>query len=44
MKSSPFLVVFLMLFTCVLVAQNSAKEVLFTIDEKPYFTDEFVRV
>ncbi|WP_235827792.1 peptidylprolyl isomerase [Flavobacterium amnicola] len=33
-----------MLVTSVLVAQNSAKEVLFTIDEKPYFTDEFVRV
>ncbi|NBW27686.1 MAG: peptidylprolyl isomerase [Flavobacteriaceae bacterium] len=25
-------------------AQNSSKEVLFTIDNKPYFTDEFVRV
>ena len=44
MKSSPFLAVFFMLFTSVLVAQNSSKEVLFTIDEKPYFTDEFVRV
>ncbi|MBP9792431.1 MAG: peptidyl-prolyl cis-trans isomerase [Flavobacterium sp.] len=44
MKSSPFLSVFFMLFTSVLVAQNSPKEVLFKIDEKPYFTDEFVRV
>ena len=25
-------------------AQNSKKEVLFTIDEKPYYTDEFLRV
>ena len=25
-------------------AQNSTKEVLFTIDNKPYFTDEFARV
>ena len=25
-------------------AQNSKKEVLFTIDDKPYFTDEFSRV
>ncbi len=26
------------------VAQNSKKEVLFTIDDKPYYTDEFARV
>ena len=25
-------------------AQNKAKEILFTIDEKPYYTDEFERV
>lgn len=26
------------------IAQNPPKEVLFTIDQKPYYTDEFVRV
>src|SRR5215217_5153481 len=26
------------------VAQNAQKEVLFTIDDKPYYTDEFSRV
>jgi peptidyl-prolyl cis-trans isomerase SurA len=25
-------------------AQNKSKEVLFTINDKPYYTDEFVRV
>jgi peptidyl-prolyl cis-trans isomerase SurA len=25
-------------------SQNSSKDVLFTIDQKPYFTDEFIRV
>ncbi len=25
-------------------AQNNPKEVLFTIDDKPYYTDEFERV
>lgn len=44
MKSNPFVVVFFMLFSSFLFAQNSPKEVLFTIDDKPYFTDEFVRV
>jgi len=44
MKSNPFIVLVYLLFTSVLFAQNNPKEVLFTIDEKPYFTDEFVRV
>ncbi|MES2812110.1 MAG: peptidylprolyl isomerase [Bacteroidota bacterium] len=44
MKSNPFVVLVYLLFTGVLFAQSSPKEVLFTIDEKPYFTDEFVRV
>lgn len=44
MKSNPFVVFVYLLFTSVLFAQNSPKSVLFTIDEKPYFTDEFVRV
>ena len=26
------------------IAQNSPKEVLFTIDQKPYYTDEFTRI
>jgi len=44
MKSNPFVVLVFLLFTGVLLAQSSPKAVLFTIDEKPYFTDEFVRV
>lgn len=44
MKSNPFLVCIYLLFSSVLFAQNSSKEVLFTIDDKPYYTDEFVRV
>lgn len=38
---------FLGLIMCLsfsLNAQNNSKEVLFTINDKPYFTDEFVRV
>lgn len=31
-------------FSVAATAQNVKKEVLFTIDEKPYYTDEFVRV
>lgn len=34
----------LLAFSFVSHAQNSSKEVLFTIDDKPYFTDEFERV
>lgn len=30
--------------TFIVKAQNNPKEVLFTIDDKPYYTDEFVRV
>lgn len=30
--------------TFVANAQNNSKEVLFTIDDKPYYTDEFIRV
>ena len=35
---------FLLLATAIVSAQNKPKEVLFTIDDKPYYTDEFERV
>ena len=35
---------FLMAFSFCSNAQNNPKEVLFTIDSKPYYTDEFARV
>lgn len=34
----------LMALGCSLHAQNKQKEILFTIDDKPYYTDEFERV
>jgi peptidyl-prolyl cis-trans isomerase SurA len=34
----------LLCFTFLSKAQNSSKEVLFTIDDKPFYTDEFIRV
>jgi peptidyl-prolyl cis-trans isomerase SurA len=35
---------FLLLITAIVSAQNKPKEVLFSIDDKPYYTDEFERV
>ena len=35
---------FLLLANLIVSAQNKPKEVLFTIDDKPYYTDEFERV
>ncbi len=35
---------FLLLAATIVSAQNKPKEVLFTIDDKPYYTDEFERV
>ena len=35
---------FLMGFFLVANAQSSSKEVLFTIDDQPFYTDEFIRV
>lgn len=35
---------FLLLASAMMFAQNKPKEVLFTIDDKPYYTDEFERV
>jgi peptidyl-prolyl cis-trans isomerase SurA len=35
---------FLLLMTAIVSAQNKPKEVLFSIDDKPYYTDEFERV
>jgi peptidyl-prolyl cis-trans isomerase SurA len=34
----------LLFFSVFVTAQNSVKEVLFSINDKPYYTDEFVRV
>jgi peptidyl-prolyl cis-trans isomerase SurA len=42
MKQVFFLLLFALSFS--VTAQNKAKEVLFTIEEKPYYTDEFERV
>ena len=42
MKICRFLISLLLLVPCFLLSQT--KEVLFTIDNQPYFTDEFVRV
>jgi peptidyl-prolyl cis-trans isomerase SurA len=35
---------FLMVFAFAANAQTSNKEVLFTINDKPFYTDEFIRV
>lgn len=34
----------MLLLQCTLVAQQNTKEILFTVDGKPYHTDEFIRV
>ena len=44
MKLKQLLLGFLIVTSCVSTAQNTAKKVLFTIDEAPYYTDEFKRV
>lgn len=44
MKLKQFFLVFLIATTCVSKAQDSSKKVLFTINENPYYTDEFKRV
>lgn len=44
MKLKQFFLVFLMVATCVSNAQDASKKVLFTINENPYYTDEFKRV
>ena len=44
MKLKQLFLGFLIVATCVSKAQDSPKKVLFTIDEKPYYTDEFKRV
>ena len=35
---------FLLSFSFFALAQKSPKEILFTVDNKPYYTDEFIRV
>src|SRR6476660_890121 len=44
MKMKQLLFGILLSLNLVANAQNSKKEVLFTIDDKPYYTDEFARV
>ncbi|TDP61693.1 peptidylprolyl isomerase [Flavobacterium dankookense] len=44
MKLKQLLFGFLFLMTTVLFAQKNTKEVLFTVNEKPYYTEEFSRV
>lgn len=44
MKMKQLLFALLLGLSLSATAQNSKKEVLFTIDDKPYYTDEFVRV
>jgi peptidyl-prolyl cis-trans isomerase SurA len=44
MKLKMLLLGFLIVASCVTKAQENQKEVLFTIDENPYYTDEFTRV
>lgn len=44
MNLKHFFIAAILTVTSVSLAQNKDKEVLFTINEKPYYTDEFVRV
>lgn len=44
MKIKHLLFGFMLSLNIVAIAQNTPKEVLFTIDQKPYYTDEFLRV
>ncbi|WP_432671666.1 peptidylprolyl isomerase [Flavobacterium sp. SM2513] len=44
MKLKQLFLGFLIMATCVSKAQDTPKKVLFTIDETPYYTDEFKRV
>lgn len=44
MKFKSLYISALLMFFLGLSAQNTTKQVLFTIDETPYYTDEFVRV
>lgn len=44
MKLKQLLLGFLIVATCVSKAQDTPKKVLFTINETPYYTDEFKRV
>ncbi|AWA28613.1 peptidylprolyl isomerase [Flavobacterium magnum] len=44
MKMKKLLLGFFLTLNLAAVAQNSKKEVLFSIDDKPYYTDEFARV
>ena len=44
MKINKLILGFALAINCLAFAQSEKKEVLFTIDDKPYYTDEFSRV
>jgi len=44
MKLNKLIFGFVLAFNLVAYSQNTPKDVLFTINDKPYFTDEFIRV
>jgi peptidyl-prolyl cis-trans isomerase SurA len=44
MKINKLILGFALTINCLAFAQSEKKEVLFTIDDKPYYTDEFSRV
>ena len=44
MKLKQLFLGFLIVASCVSKAQDTPKKVLFTINETPYYTDEFKRV
>jgi peptidyl-prolyl cis-trans isomerase SurA len=44
MKINKLILGFILGINALALAQNAKKEVLFTIDDKPYYTDEFMRV
>jgi peptidyl-prolyl cis-trans isomerase SurA len=44
MRINKIIVGFVLTINCIAFAQSEKKEVLFTIDDKPYYTDEFLRV
>jgi len=44
MKLKPLFLFLFLCTQCAVFAQNNAKQVLFTVDNTPYYTDEFLRV
>lgn len=44
MKLKPIFLFLFLCIQCAVYAQNNTKQVLFTVDNTPYYTDEFLRV